>query len=167
MANHAAHNSKVFKVGLRDFAERDIKPNLLAMLKKVAQRLVDYVDGSFVLMPPYYPGGNDNFPVWSGTMHDATGVGVYVDGALNSYLPTKKADSDNDGVNGIEALNNALHVATSQFTKGIWIVLFSAAPHAYKVNTQGSPWGRGIGFFKNFEDYLLNDVIANLKPIAT
>ncbi|MCM1066390.1 MAG: hypothetical protein NC418_02300 [Muribaculaceae bacterium] len=166
MSSHTAHNAQVFKVGLKNFTETQVKPKIVAMLKNVAQRLVDYVDGSFIPMPPYRPGGNGGFPAWTGTMHDATGVGVYVDGALSSYLPTKKAIAENDGVDGRASLTQALNAATSQFSKGIWIVLFSATPYAYKINTQGSKWGRGVGFFKTFEDYLLNDVIANLKPIT-
>ena len=171
MSNHTAHNSQVFKVGLKNSSEKQIKPMLVAMLKNVAKRLVDYVDSSFGgFNPPKVPSaGNTQFPVWFGQLHDATGVGVYVDGVLSSFLPTKRAldTQPQDGyIIGSTFLQNALNNATSQFSKGIWIVLFSAVPYAYKINTQGSKWGRGVGFFKNFEDYLLNDVIANLKPIA-
>ena len=49
MSDYTAHNSKVFKVGLNDYAERVIKAKLVAMLKSVAQTLVGVIDGNFVM----------------------------------------------------------------------------------------------------------------------
>jgi len=170
MADYTVHNSKVFKVGLKDFAERDIKPKLEAVLRDVAQRMVNAIDGAF---EPFeqYGGGTTQFPVWEGQLHDATGVGVYIDGRLSSYLPTKKGfDPQTDGAEtdiiGSERLQQALNSAVSQFSKGIWIVLFSAVPYAYDVNAVGSPWHRGKGFFGSLKNLLIDDVFAGLKPIA-
>ena len=71
MSDYTAHNSKVFKVGLNDYAERVIKAKLVAMLKSVAQTLVGVIDGNFVM-----PDGTTQFPVDTANLHDATGVGV-------------------------------------------------------------------------------------------
>lgn len=166
MSSYTAHNSKVFKVGLNDYAERVIKAKLLTMLKSVAQTLVEIIDGSFVL-----PNGSRQFPVYSANLRDATGVGVYSDGAVQYFVPTAqavKAQSDKGvhGIYGSSLLRAAISNGAAQFSKGIWIVLFSTVPYAYKINTQGSSWGRGIGFFDTLKQSLLTDVITGLQPIT-
>ncbi len=170
MADYAAHNSRVFKVGLKNYADSVITPKIEAVLRDVAQRMVNTIDRAF---EPFeqYGGGTTQFPVWEGQLHDATGVGVYINGKLSSYLPTKKGFDeqvyeDEDGIIGSERLQQALNAAVSQFSKGIWIVLFSAVPYAYKVNTFGSPRHRGKGFFERTKSLLIDDVFAGLRPIA-
>lgn len=170
MADFTTHNSKVFKVGLKDFAEREIKAILETMLREVAQKLVNAIDGAFVPFEQY-GGGTSQFPVWEGQLHDATGVGVYINGRLSSYIPTKRGfnpqvHGDIDGIIGSEYLQQALNEATSQFTTGIWIVLFSAVPYAYMVNKHGSPWHRGKGFFERLKSLLIDDVFKGLRPIS-
>lgn len=170
MADHTAHNSKVFKVGLEQYAERVIKTKLEAVLRGVAQELVNAIDGAF---EPFeqYGGGTKQFPVWTGQLHDATGVGVYINGRLSSYVPTAKGfypqfDEGEDEIVGSERLQTALNNAVSQFSKGIWIVLFSAVPYAYKVNEFGSPRHRGKDFFNRTKSLLVDDVFAGLRPIS-
>lgn len=167
MANsHTAQNSKVFKVGLKDYAESVIKVRLVNMCKQVAQQLVGIIDGSFVMSD-----GTTQFPVDTANLHDATGVGVYSDGAIQHFIPTKRAtktqnDGEIRGIDGNALLQSAISSASTQFGKGIWIVLLSTVPYAYKITTQGSKIGRGAGFFETLKQSLLNDVIANLKPIT-
>lgn len=165
MSDYTAHNSKVFKVGINDYAERVIKAKLVAMLKSVAQTLVGVIDGSFVM-----PDGTTQFPVDTANLHDATGVGVYADGVIQHFIPTAMATKaqSNGGVKGIlgsPLLQAAISNGATQFSKGIWIVLFSTVPYAYKINTQGSKIGRGAGFFEALKQTLLNDVISGLQPI--
>ena len=166
MSDYTAHNSKVFKVGLNDYAERVIKAKLVAMLKNVAQTLVGVIDGSFVM-----PDGTTQFPVDTANLHDATGVGVYADGTIQHFIPTAratKAQSDGGvkGIYGSPLLQAAISNGATQFSKGIWIVLFSTVPYAYKINTQGSKIGRGVNFFEALKQTLLNDVISGLQPIT-
>lgn len=166
MSSYTAHNSKVFKVGLNDYAERVIKSKLVAMLKSVAQTLVDIIDGSFVM-----PTGSEQFPVYTANLHDATGVGVYSDGAVQYFVPTKRAtdaqqDTSHNFFYGSDLLRQAISIGATQFSKGIWIVLFSTVPYAYSINEYGSSKGRGAGFFDNLKNTLLKDVLSNLKPIA-
>lgn len=166
MSDHTAHNSKVFKVGINDYAERVIKSKLVAMLKSVAQTLVGVIDGSFVM-----PDGTTQFPVDTANLHDATGVGVYADGVIQHFIPTAratKAQSDGGvkGIFGSPLLQEAITNGATQFSKGIWIVLFSTVSYAYKINTQGSKIGRGAGFFEALKQTLLNDVISGLQPIS-
>lgn len=164
MSNYTAHNSKVFKDGLNGYAERKIKAKLVAMLKSVAQTLVNIIDGNFTM-----PSGSEQFPVYTANLHDATGVGVYADGAIQHFIPTARATkAQSEGVVndifGTSLLQAAISNGATQFSKGIWIVLFSTVPYAYNVNEYGSPWGRGVGFFENLKQSLLNDVLSNLKP---
>lgn len=168
MADNTSHNSHVFKNMLSQYAENTLATRIGTALKRVAEKMVETIEGAFE--PFFYEGGGtDLFPVWEGQLHDATGVGVYVNGRLSSYIPTSRgrfAQRHNDDyIIGTERLQTALNSATTTYSKGIWIVLFSAVPYAYKVDTEGSPWGRGIGFFENLENRLLNDVFVNLKPI--
>ncbi len=164
MADHTAHNSKVFSAGLRKFAD-GIKLKIADMLKSVAQTIVGVIDGNFA--PPK---GTEQFPIWSNNLHDATGIGVYVDGRLYSFIPTARAteaqsDGGTKGIFGSSLLQQAISNASTQFSTGVWIVLFSSVPYAYKINTQGSKLGRGVGFFEALKQTLLNDVIAGLQPM--
>lgn len=166
MADYTAHNSKVFKVGLKNYTESVIKSKLEALLRSVAERLVIYIDGGFT--PPY---GTTQFPVDTGNLHDATGVGVYIDGRLSSYIPTaiaveQQTNKAEIAIDGSINLKLALQAATSQFAKGIWIVLFSTVSYAYKINTQGSSRGRGVGFFDGLGELLFQNVVAGLQPIT-
>lgn len=166
MNRHTAHNAQVLKVGLKDYSERVIKVKLEAVLRGVAEKLVAYIDGGFIL-----PNGTTQFPVDTGNLHDATGVGVYIDGRLSSYIPTaiaveQQTNRGEIGIDGSINLRLALQAAASQFSKGIWIVLFSTVSYAYKINTQGSPWDRGVGFFDGLGETLFQNVITGLQPIA-
>lgn len=167
MVDYTAHNSKVFKAGIKCFAESRISPKLEAMLRNVAEQLVAFIDGGFTP-----PAGTRQFPVYTGNLHDATGVGVYVNGWLSSYIPTaiaveQQTDRAQVAIDGSINLRNALRGATAQFATGIWIVLFSTVPYAYKINTEGSKWERGAGFFDELGKTLLQNVITGLQPIAS
>lgn len=166
MNENTVHNIKVFKVGLNGYAERVIKARLVAMLKSVAQELVAMIDRGFVM-----PTGTVQFPVYTANLHDATGVGVYVDGAIMHFVPTKRATKPQSmgrktNIIGSELLKAAITDYSSRFAKGIWIVLFSTVPYAYMINEEGSKFRRGIAFFEVFKESLLKNVITGLKPIA-
>lgn len=85
MADYRAHNNKVFNLKIRQFAD-GIKLEIADMLKSVAQIIVGVIDGNFA--PPE---GTQQFPIWTNNLHDATGIGVYCDGALSSFIPTARA----------------------------------------------------------------------------
>lgn len=166
MRDHTSHNKSVFTNGLRNYADNVIKVKIVATLKSVAQQLVAIIDGNFVM-----PDGSIQFPVDTANLHDATGVGVYSDGSIQHFIPTKRAtktqsDGGVKGIDGSALLQSAISNASSKFGTGIWIVLFSTVPYAYKINTNGSKRGRGVGFFEALGQNLLNDVIANLRPIT-
>ena len=166
MSSYTAHNSKVLGNGVKQYTERVIKAKLVAMLKTVAQAIVGIIDGNFTM-----PDGSEQFPVYTANLHDATGVGVYSDGAVQYFIPTKRAtdaqhDSSYNFFYGSDLLRQAISNGATQFAKGIWIVLFSTVPYAYKINTQGSRIGRGVNFFETLKQTLLSDVISGLQPIT-
>lgn len=166
MSKHAAANRQAISSGLRDFSRRIVKPQIEAMLRQVAQLLVSYIDGAFT--PPR---GTRQFPVDTGNLHDATGVGVYIDGRLSAYLPTAMATDQQSyrgqiGIDGALRLRNAVQGAATRFSSGIWIVLFSTVPYAYSVNAQGSPRGRGAGFFDGLAETLFQNLTTGLRPIS-
>ena len=172
MGNFTAQNSSVFHAGTKNHIEHVVKPKLEAMLRKLAQDTVSYIDGAFSPIPPHAPGGNELFPVWEGQLRDATGCAVYIDGRVSSFIPTSKARyKQSDKVSGIVDivgsvfLKNAIELASTRFIKGLWIVLFSAVPYAFRINTEGSPKGRGEGYFETIKNVTVQRVIEGLKPI--
>lgn len=144
-----------------------IEPQLVSVLSQKAQQVVDYINGNF-------NAESKDFPVDTANLHDATGVGVYVDGRIHRFLPTKWADkpqrSGFDGVNhkgivGSEFLQQAISEASTRFAKGVWFVVFSAVPYAYHIDAHGSPLGRGQDFFKTIRGTAVNDILAGLRAI--
>ena len=145
VAHH--ENLEVLKVGMKRYLDEVVKPAMVKMLDEVAERMVNAIDTGFER-------NDKNYPVDTGNMHDATGVGVYADGKLEGYYPTKFAtDPKTDELGyeywGIDLLEDALNAATTTFSHGFWIVLFSNIWHAIEVDAYGSPWQRGKGFFSD------------------
>lgn len=176
MGNFTSQNSSVFHAGTKNYIEHVVKPKLEAMLRKLAQDTVFYIDCAFVPIPPYAnedgEGGNDKFPVWEGQLRDATGCAVYIDGRVSSFIPTSRGrylqhddESGIENIDGTEFLKNAIELASTRFIKGLWIVLFSAVPYAFRINTEGSPWDRGKGYFETIKNVTVQRVIEGLKPI--
>lgn len=138
------------------------KPALVKILATKARQVVDYIDKQA------------DIPRYLGHLHDATGVGVYVDGKVSSYLPTKKAKKlGKSGVNGVnhygidghEFLANAIADAQSRFSQGIWFVLFSAVPYAWYINAHGSPIGRGQNFFTALENMTAETLLSQMRVL--
>lgn len=167
--SYAKANDAVLRVGIDDFTRKKVRPKIIAMCNAVAQRMVQYIDNGFVM-----PDGTTQFPVDTANLHDATGVGVFVDGVLKSYIPTKRATkkartglgSPKTGIDGTTLLQTALADASGIYSRGIWIVLFSTVPYAYYIETMGSKIGRGAGYFQNLADTMFNEVLTGLTPIA-
>ena len=157
-----AHNKSVLEEGIKLHVKKEIQPDLVNYLKGVAKHVVAAIDGGV------YP-----IPIYTGNLHDATGVGVYVDGMMATFMPTKVAikkqaagasvaGESSPYIFGSAFLAESLREASTTFSQGVWFVIFSAVPYAYKFNTEGSPMGRGQGYW----DTIVNDVLSNLKPIT-
>ncbi len=170
-----ADNVKVINKGMVNHIDKVAKPIIIGHLKAVAQRFVDIVDGRFVPFDHPLPyGGNEDYPVWYGQMHDATGVAIYDDGTTISYLPTKKAlDSQpqhdagtgEGNIIGNTYLRNAIHEGATKFNKGLWMVVFCSVPYANIVNVKGSPWDRGKKFFDTLTQEVFDDIMTGLKAM--
>lgn len=164
MSSYTAHNSKVFKIGVEKFFNGDVRAICEEIAKESAQMLVDFVDGNFVL-----PDGTTQFPVDTANLHDAVGAGVYSNGKLAYFMPTAKATKpqSHNGVKGLygsELLKTAISSAYTEYADGnVWLVVFAAVPYAFKINTSGSPIGRGAGFWDEVIRYIVS--VATTKVL--
>lgn len=160
---YTAYNKSVLMKGLTVHVKNVITPDLVNVLKRVAQQIVTAIDtGNYI-------------PEYTSNLHDATGVAVYADGAVVSFLPTKKATKkaktgfggvNHYGIDGNEFLTRTIAEASTTFAKGVWFVVFSTVPYAYYIDANGSPLGRGQGFFKKTYGDAVNEILAGLRPIA-
>lgn len=162
MRANKAHNDRVFGLLLRK-ESRSIKAELLRRCKAEAEAMLRDIEQSFA-----FPDGNNFYPVDTGNLRDATGVGVYADGRLYAYMPRAKASLPQmhggypEPIWGVQELERALRLASTEFTRGIWVVLMSAVPYAWEVNATGSPIGRGISYFSNFKRRLISNVRSKM-----
>lgn len=161
---YQAQNLKALINGLRLQVNGILKPQLLKILYKKAEEIVSYIDN-----------GAD-IPEYLSHLHDATGVGVYADGKVRKFIPTKKATklgkSGFDGINhygidGNKFLIKSISDAKVKFGNGIWFVLFSAVPYAYHIDAFGSPLERGKDFFKELSEKSVNEIISGLVKVTT
>ena len=137
-------NMKVFKRGLNVFVEQKVKPHLTVILAEVAQDVVDYIDQISSET------NADGLPILTGALHDASGVGVYRDGILAAYRPRQiynTQEASGQMFSPEDMFDYALSWGAQKFPTGIWLVVFSAMPYAAQIDEEGSPIGRGRGFF--------------------
>ena len=137
-------NMKVFERGLNVFVEQKVKPHITSILAEVAQDVVDYIDQISSRT------NADGLPILTGALHDASGVGVYRDGILAAYRPRQiynTQEASGQMFSPEDMLDYALSWGAQKFPTGIWLVVFSAMPYAAQIDEEGSPIGRGQGFF--------------------
>lgn len=151
------HNLEIIKKKSTVFLGGVKKRELIALLKDVAAATIDYIETQSVI------------PVYTGNLHDATGVGVYVNGALTHYIPTKIArEKQSSGfhyrneyqIDGNLYLKSALSDAVTDFPDKIWIVIFSAVPYAFYIDEQ-------YAYFSEMKDFVRNQItqgLVRLKP---
>lgn len=173
MGEWTTHNRSVAMTQLQSFLNKKRK-TLVSMLRDNADAMVMYVDRGFSPCPPYYGGGTETFPVWEGQMRDSTGVGLYVEGMTNYFMPVPKgnfpqSDTDKgiDNIVGREWLEESISGNTIFFPHGIWITLISAVPYGEKVNREGSPWGRGVGYFDSLKETFRQAIEMTAQNLKT
>lgn len=130
-------NKKAIENAIRDFFNRDVYDLVEVELSKAAIRLVSFIESSGAI------------PFDTGNLQDSTGVGVYVGGRLKKYVPVKsatkpksgdysklKGHSGSKGVDiwGTDRLSEAIDMASTDYASGVWLVVFSTMPYAYKVD---------------------------------
>ena len=152
------HNIEVLKKKCRYHIQNVAEPQLVEMLKEVAQKVVNEIDTI------------TSIPQYTGNLRDSHGVGVYINGSLSSYIPTKVATKpqrygghgrNEINIWGNEYLSQALKDATTDFSEGIWIVLFAAVPYAFFINENHSK----AGFFDDIADTIVNEVRNGLTRL--
>lgn len=115
--------------------------------------------------------GTDQFPKYSGELAASTGAAIYCNGVFDSYVPNvyrtkQQLDDQGNEVDGTALLQSAIAAGATQYTKGIWIVLYSTAPYAVRINLKGSPWlGRGMAFFDALKHVIIDAIMNGIEPI--
>ena len=145
-------NNKVVGNKINDFFDK-VTEALLKEIYKVAEDVMEYIDSQKVI------------PIYTGNLKDATGIGVYNEGKLVKYVPSKIATRPQSSgfhhrneydIWGHQYLSDALEAASKEeYGKGIWIVLFSAVPYAFYIEDRDA-------FFSDIKDVMLNAIISEL-----
>lgn len=146
-SNQKLIERKIDEVGNNSLAR------LLNVLYTVAQDVMEYIDSRKVI------------PIYTGNLKDATGIGVYRNGVLKRYVPSQIATRPQSSgfhhrnvydIWGHQYLSDALEAASKEdYSKGIWIVLFSAVPYAFYIEDRDA-------FFSDIKDVMLNAIISEL-----
>lgn len=144
-----AHNNSVFKKAIEGH-KISISKQLNSIMREVASEMASWLQSG---QTPYY----------TGNMQDATGLGVYIDGALSAYAPMQTAWESQTykgrDVWGYAELQNALQEGYTNFNKGIWLVVFSAVPYAFEVDAYGTIKSSS-GYFS---DGIVNELLDQFK----
>lgn len=166
MSDYSAHNAEVVRVAIRQYRQ-EVERLLERALREVAAEMVAQINRGF-------SSNQDHYPVYTANLHDATGIGIYVNGAISAFMPTKWAQKEQtSGFGGywkgwgIEELRRAI-ADSGDFSRGIWIVLYSSVPYAAYIEAAGSDAmpPRGAGFFSSLKDMLRYEIFAKLRPIS-
>lgn len=161
MSNFHEDNVALMTLKLKEFAEREAKREVLKRMRRIAQKMVDFIDGNFSK-------NSQQFPQFTANLHDATGIAIYDDGGLDRYLPTQRATAAQmspigEDEWGREELENAIKQGLTKYSKGLWLVMFSASSYAEDIEDMGSPKGRGKGFFTWFWESMSIDIKKEFK----
>lgn len=159
-----AHNHAVVTNSINLFVD-EVKKQIIKALRGVADDMLYYIESE----------ADISIPIYTGNMHDATGVAVYADGRCN-YLkvPVKKATrkqhtgpsmGSRRNIDGHEFLMKSIQEGAGVFNNGIWIVLYSAVPYAAHIDTLGSIKGRGIDYFWKSKEMFTKLIMASLTPV--
>lgn len=136
-----AHNKEVFKAGIEKHKQL-LEAKMRKVFEALAVDVVDYIETFSDI---------EGMPFFTGNLADSTGVGVYMNGQLMAYMPARKATEPQDylgitNIWGSECLFDALTAAESQYSKGLWVVLFSTVPYAVMVDEEETSH-TDIGYF--------------------
>ena len=138
------HNNKVFQKAISEHKAL-LEQKLNGVMREVATKMRDWLVSG---QTPYY----------TGNMQDATGLGVYINGTLSAYAPMQTAweaqTYKGQDVWGYAELQDALQEGYTNFSKGIWLVVFSAVPYAFEVDAYGT--------IKNASGYFSEGIVGEL-----
>ena len=169
MGKYTKQNMDTVNTALTAFSVSVFMSVVLPKLVDVAKDVADYIDRISTET------GEDGLPLFTGALHDTTGIGIYYQGSLvgverpaqlynlQSSMPSYQQDFDPDTV-----FNEALKNAGATSKDGAWMVIFAAAPYAIEVNTDGSyaKNPRGEGFFWDITAYAEEKLRSTFKTNA-
>lgn len=149
-----SHNNKVFKKAILEHREK-LEHKFQKMFDVLAHEIVDYIEDF---------GEMEGMPYFTANLADGTGVGVYMNGRLMAYMPVQNATEpqEYEGIEGIwgrEYLFDTLYAAETEYSKGIWCVLFSTVPYAIEIDKEGTE-RTNEGFFS---ETLKDELLTNFK----
>lgn len=150
------HNQDVFKKALAEHRNA-LEKRLTNMLHELAEGVIGIINAS------------DFRPMYTSNLADSTGLGVYFNGMLKKYIPLPRAKEPQEYngalVWGQDSLEQALFEASQTYTSGIWVVLFSAVPYAFKVNEWGTETedGKTLTPAGYFDEQLVPDMLNQFK----
>lgn len=125
----AKHNQDVFKKALEEHRNA-LEKRMANVFHELAEGVIGIINAS------------DFKPMYTANLADSTGLGVYFNGMLKEYVPLPRANEPQEYngalVWGQDSLEQALFEASQTYTSGIWVVLFSAVPYAFKVDKEGT-----------------------------
>lgn len=147
MGKYTKQNLETVKDQLTAYWMGDVAQRLINLLDDAAIDIISYIDAISTET------GQDGLPLFTGAMHDATGIGIYYQGILvgirkperkYNLEPTIEVDFNPETVLDIALKNTGIKT-----NNGIWMVIFSAAPYAMEVDIKGTyaKTPRGEGFF--------------------
>lgn len=165
MSKFHADNMALVTLELKKFAENEAKREVIRRLRRIAERMADLIDSRFA-------DDSEQFPQFTGNLHDATGIAIYDEGRLESYLPTQRATGPQESPSGedewgSEELTNVIRQGATRFSKGLWLVMFSASSYAERIEDMGSPADRGRSFFTSLWEYLSIDIKSEFGGSTT
>lgn len=159
-----AHNHKVITNSINLYVE-GLKKEIIKTLRYIADQMLTYIEDEADL----------SIPIFTGNLHDATGIAVYVDGSINYMRIPKKIATRRQStgpsmgsrryIDGHLFLQQSIIEGQTVFTNGIWIVLYSAVPYAAHIDTVGSPLGRGKDYFWRSKQELMDWINSQFKPL--
>ena len=158
-SNWVKHNQDVFKKALAEHRNA-LEKRMANVFHELAEAVKAYIE-DWEASP---------VPVDTGNLLDSTGVGVYLNGMLKEYTPIPTADVPQsymgEEVWGKDYLQDALTYASmEEFSSGIWVVLFSSVPYAFKVNEWGTETedGKTLTPAGYFDEHLVPDMLNQFK----
>ena len=152
-------NESVIKSKMDEFIKRLVHADIMKLLDRVAQQVISLIEN----------GGE--IPFATGNLQDSTGIGIYHEGILKRYLPNKTAIksrsdiypaglTDRDNIWGRNQLNEAIGKGALLYTKGYWLVIYSAMPYASLVNLRTDFWNE---HFQRAPEKLIDDIISQFE----
>ena len=138
-----SHNNKVFNKVMEE-KKIELSNRIHNVLRELANKVFTYIADTTPNR------GDGNMPYYTGNMRDSTGLGVYYNGVLSTFIPPRVAETHQtyrergyDEIWGFDYIRSVLS-NTQDFNKGIWVVLYSTVPYALKIETKGSKyWDKG------------------------